>query len=156
MATHYKSGEFLGPRIGDKIIFGLLILSLYGDIGNGARPRLTRARPADTPLPIGTPSHLPSFPSARVPCFPLSCACSDSGLPSLAFRNLVCSDSRLPPRSAFAPRRHRRAVHPIDGVAALLYHGPVRLRRRRLRAVAHPRPPPLLPRACRWQLQRHD
>jgi len=35
MATHYKSGEFLGPRIGDKIIFGLLILSLYWDIGSG-------------------------------------------------------------------------------------------------------------------------
>lgn len=29
LQTHYKSGEFLGPRIGDKIIFGLLILGLY-------------------------------------------------------------------------------------------------------------------------------
>jgi len=35
MVTHYKSGEFLGPRIGDKVIFGLLILSLYWDIGSG-------------------------------------------------------------------------------------------------------------------------
>jgi len=34
MTTHYKSGEFLGPRIGDKIIFGLLILGLYYGIGN--------------------------------------------------------------------------------------------------------------------------
>merc|ERR1711871_1615757 len=33
MTTHYKSGEFLGPRIGDKALFGLLILSLYWDIG---------------------------------------------------------------------------------------------------------------------------
>ena len=29
MLTHYKSGEFLGPRIGDKIFSGVLILSLY-------------------------------------------------------------------------------------------------------------------------------
>jgi len=34
MTTHYKSGEFLGPRIGDKIVFGLLILGLYYGIGN--------------------------------------------------------------------------------------------------------------------------
>lgn len=34
MATHYRSGEFLGPRIGDKVIFGLLILSLYWGIGS--------------------------------------------------------------------------------------------------------------------------
>jgi len=34
MTTHYKSGEFLGPRIGDKIVFGLLILALYWGIGN--------------------------------------------------------------------------------------------------------------------------
>jgi len=33
-ATHYQSGEFLGPRIGDKVIFGLLILSLYWGIGD--------------------------------------------------------------------------------------------------------------------------
>lgn len=32
-ATHYQNGEFLGPRIGDKLIFGLLILSLYWAIG---------------------------------------------------------------------------------------------------------------------------
>jgi len=34
MTTHYKSGEFLGPRIGDKVLFGLLILSLYWGIGD--------------------------------------------------------------------------------------------------------------------------
>ena len=34
MTTHYQNGEFLGPRIGDKIIFGLLILSLYWGIGD--------------------------------------------------------------------------------------------------------------------------
>jgi ATP-binding cassette subfamily G (WHITE) protein 2 len=34
MATHYKSGEFLGPRIGDKVVFGLLILALYYGIGD--------------------------------------------------------------------------------------------------------------------------
>lgn len=33
-ATHYKSGEFLGPRIGDKLVFGVLILSLYWGIGD--------------------------------------------------------------------------------------------------------------------------
>jgi ABC-type multidrug transport system ATPase subunit len=33
-ATHYKSPEFLGPRFGDKILFGLLILSLYWGIGD--------------------------------------------------------------------------------------------------------------------------
>merc|ERR1719231_659621 len=34
MATHYRSGEFLGPPIGDKIFSGLLILSLYWGIGD--------------------------------------------------------------------------------------------------------------------------
>ena len=34
MCTHYKSGEFLGPRIGDKIFSGVLILSLYWGIGD--------------------------------------------------------------------------------------------------------------------------
>jgi len=34
MVTHYKNGEFLGPRIGDKIMFGCLILSLYWGIGD--------------------------------------------------------------------------------------------------------------------------
>ena len=33
MVTHYKSPEFLGPRIGDKILFGVLYLSLYWGIG---------------------------------------------------------------------------------------------------------------------------
>jgi len=35
MTTHYKDGEFLGPRIGDKIFMGLLAMSLYWDIGSG-------------------------------------------------------------------------------------------------------------------------
>jgi len=34
MLKHYKSGEYLGPRIGDKFIFGLLILTLYWGIGS--------------------------------------------------------------------------------------------------------------------------
>ena len=34
MVNHYQNGEFLGPRIGDKILFGLLILSLYWRIGD--------------------------------------------------------------------------------------------------------------------------
>merc|ERR1711907_598855 len=33
MITHYKSPNFLGPRIGDKILFGILYLSLYWGIG---------------------------------------------------------------------------------------------------------------------------
>lgn len=33
MTTHYKDGEFLGPRIGDKIFMSLLALSLYWGIG---------------------------------------------------------------------------------------------------------------------------
>lgn len=32
-ATHYQSGEFLGPRFGDKIFAAVLIMSLYWDIG---------------------------------------------------------------------------------------------------------------------------
>ena len=46
MATHYKSGEFLGPRIGDKLIFGLLIMTLYWDIGSGTD---AQARPCPPP-----------------------------------------------------------------------------------------------------------
>lgn len=34
MASHYRSGEFLGPRIGDKVFMSVLILSLYWGIGN--------------------------------------------------------------------------------------------------------------------------
>ena len=34
MTTHYQSGAFLGPRIGDKCTFGLLILGLYWGIGD--------------------------------------------------------------------------------------------------------------------------
>jgi len=34
MVTHYKSGEFLGPRIGDKIFSGLVMLLLYLGIGD--------------------------------------------------------------------------------------------------------------------------
>lgn len=33
MSAHYKDGEFLGPRIGDKIFMGLLAMSLYWGIG---------------------------------------------------------------------------------------------------------------------------
>ena len=34
MVTHSKDGEYLGPRIGDKVLFGVLILSLYWNIGS--------------------------------------------------------------------------------------------------------------------------
>jgi len=34
MTTHYKDGEFLGPRFGDKIFMALLTLSLYWGIGS--------------------------------------------------------------------------------------------------------------------------
>lgn len=34
MSAHYRSGEFLGPRFGDKIFSSLIILSLYWGIGN--------------------------------------------------------------------------------------------------------------------------
>lgn len=33
MIAHYKDGQFLGTRFGDKIVFALLILSLYWGIG---------------------------------------------------------------------------------------------------------------------------
>jgi ABC-type multidrug transport system ATPase subunit len=33
MTTHYKDGEFLGPRFGDKILMGLIAMSLYWGIG---------------------------------------------------------------------------------------------------------------------------
>jgi len=38
-ATHYKSPEFLGPRIGDKIFSAILILSLYWRIGEETNAR---------------------------------------------------------------------------------------------------------------------
>jgi ABC-type multidrug transport system ATPase subunit len=34
MRTHYKDGEFLGPRIGDKVFMGVLAMSLYWGIGS--------------------------------------------------------------------------------------------------------------------------
>jgi ATP-binding cassette subfamily G (WHITE) protein 2 len=37
--AHYQSGEFLGPRFGDKAIFALLILSLYYGIGEETDPQ---------------------------------------------------------------------------------------------------------------------
>jgi ABC-type multidrug transport system ATPase subunit len=33
MVTHYKSGEYLGPRFGDKIMMALICMSLYWGIG---------------------------------------------------------------------------------------------------------------------------
>jgi ABC-type multidrug transport system ATPase subunit len=39
MVTHYKDGEFLGPRIGDKIFMSLLTLSLYWGIGEDKDPQ---------------------------------------------------------------------------------------------------------------------
>ena len=34
MSTHYRDGEFLGPRFGDKVFMALLTLSLYWGIGS--------------------------------------------------------------------------------------------------------------------------
>lgn len=34
MAAHYKDAQFLGPRLGDKVLFSVLILTLYWDIGD--------------------------------------------------------------------------------------------------------------------------
>eukprot|EP00746_Dinoflagellata_sp_MGD_P108399 gnl/MRDRNA2_/MRDRNA2_46302_c0_seq1.p1 gnl/MRDRNA2_/MRDRNA2_46302_c0~~gnl/MRDRNA2_/MRDRNA2_46302_c0_seq1.p1 ORF type:complete len:626 (-),score=111.00 gnl/MRDRNA2_/MRDRNA2_46302_c0_seq1:91-1968(-) len=39
MTTHYKDGEFLGPRIGDKVFMSLLTLSLYWDLGSDKDPQ---------------------------------------------------------------------------------------------------------------------
>merc|ERR1719265_480675 len=39
MTTHYKDGEFLGPRIGDKIFMSVLTLSLYWGIGGDKDPQ---------------------------------------------------------------------------------------------------------------------
>ena len=34
---NYQSGAFLGPRIGDKILISLLLMTLYLNIGKGNR-----------------------------------------------------------------------------------------------------------------------
>ena len=39
MVAHYKDGEFLGTRFGDKIIYALLILSLYFGMGEDSDPQ---------------------------------------------------------------------------------------------------------------------
>ena len=39
MLAHYKDGEFLGTRFGDKIIYALLILSLYFGLGEQTDPQ---------------------------------------------------------------------------------------------------------------------
>ncbi|KAL3916076.1 MAG: hypothetical protein SGILL_005343, partial [Bacillariaceae sp.] len=39
MLAHYKDGEFLGTRFGDKIIYALLILSLYFGLGEQSDPQ---------------------------------------------------------------------------------------------------------------------
>ena len=31
---NYRDGAFLGPRIGDKIVMGLLVMTLYLNVGN--------------------------------------------------------------------------------------------------------------------------
>ena len=35
---NYKDGAFLGPRIGDKIFMGLLVMTLYLNAGNNFAP----------------------------------------------------------------------------------------------------------------------
>ena len=39
MVAHYKDGEFMGTRFGDKIIYALLILSLYFGLGEEMDPQ---------------------------------------------------------------------------------------------------------------------
>eukprot|EP00747_Dinoflagellata_sp_TGD_P183521 gnl/TRDRNA2_/TRDRNA2_38445_c0_seq1.p1 gnl/TRDRNA2_/TRDRNA2_38445_c0~~gnl/TRDRNA2_/TRDRNA2_38445_c0_seq1.p1 ORF type:complete len:634 (+),score=111.22 gnl/TRDRNA2_/TRDRNA2_38445_c0_seq1:94-1995(+) len=39
MTTHYRSGEFLGPRFGDKIFMAILMSTLYWDVGSGRDAR---------------------------------------------------------------------------------------------------------------------
>jgi ABC-type multidrug transport system fused ATPase/permease subunit len=39
MVAHYKDGEFLGTRFGDKIIYAILILSLYFGMGEDPDPQ---------------------------------------------------------------------------------------------------------------------
>jgi hypothetical protein len=39
MVAHYKDGEFLGTRFGEKIIYALLILSLYFGLGDVPDPQ---------------------------------------------------------------------------------------------------------------------
>lgn len=39
MTAHYKDEQFLGTRLGDKVFFGLLILSLYWGIGDDPDPQ---------------------------------------------------------------------------------------------------------------------
>jgi len=39
MLAHYKDGQFIGTRFGDKIVFALLILSLYWGIGDNEDPQ---------------------------------------------------------------------------------------------------------------------
>ena len=34
VCCHYRDGAFLGPRIGDKIFMGLLVMTLYLNAGN--------------------------------------------------------------------------------------------------------------------------
>ncbi len=49
---NYKTGDFLGPRIGDKILMGLIVMTLFLNVGNNYAPsvRLATLRPQDTDL----------------------------------------------------------------------------------------------------------
>jgi len=39
LVTHYKDGEFLGPRIGDKIFMSILAMSIYWGLGDKSDPQ---------------------------------------------------------------------------------------------------------------------
>mgnify|MGYP003684274809 CR=1 FL=1 len=67
MLTHYKSPAFLGPRIGDKVMFGVLILSLYWDIGKKEDPQSIAVRRLPTSRRKGRFSY-------RVQLAPMLCA----------------------------------------------------------------------------------
>jgi hypothetical protein len=49
--SNYRNPEFLGPRIGDKVIFSLLIMSLYWGVGNDFSQVCTRIPNSCTPPP---------------------------------------------------------------------------------------------------------
>ncbi len=67
--SNYRDPQFLGPRIGDKLIFSLLIMSLYWKVGKVCDRRLHTSTPITPMLQIEGSSTLcahlrPSGPSS--------------------------------------------------------------------------------------------
>jgi ATP-binding cassette, subfamily G (WHITE), member 2 len=67
---NYQNPEFLGPRIGDKLIFSALIATLYLGIGDDLKPDnvlniaavlfMWCTMPACAPSPVATHARVPS------------------------------------------------------------------------------------------------